>query len=738
MVLPTGKTLGARAINNLLAKLAAATSEGEVTAALTSSAGHSRYALGTELLERGLLAPRTAAELVRLRISVLNCSAGTLTKLLDAIEEAPLDGALPQPLFEILLRAHTTVPEAMAPARRRAPLRGLTSFVLLSLGEPVTEPARAEAAEAVLPLLSSMNTWRDAFARRDEQYTETQLRLCALCLSLNDAASMRARPDFESMPSELRASVLAALPLEALKGTAVGMLSTAEWQQVFSGRTEPASAFFAIAESLSDWAKLPVLKAGLARSRGSSDVPAGVEDAFFAPGLWSVEPVLSVVGTERVDALARRLLTKEPPEGTPTLLLLAGLPLSREVALAILGAPQPYPSNPAAIDPYGYFARFRQILPSGAALLLPLLVERAAASAGDTAKGYRLALAQAVARAPESTSFVPEIDEHLNLGDVLNSDERVAVSNALARLGATRGENILVRDAALVTPAHSWLAFVPHDPSNATVRRVARTIADHLHDEMLWVWLRQLRLDPARLGPALVEAMEGRAVGERVLAQLVSMVPASAEALRLATGKPLDLAEVLSRLKAPGPTVTIYLLAVDRSAAATGLARAGGSPHGITPERIPRHRGRKLVHAFTLDLAEVPELAARFSGARTLSIYVQGYSEDSPRAQALIAQTEAELATAPGTDGVALKLTRVSIPAAVFDAAPSTELSHACSLLLRSPGFVLGGPAWLQSGRSGIDASFIAQFDERLAPVVNLGDAGVCYCFADRAEWQCL
>ncbi|WP_434424901.1 hypothetical protein [Nannocystis pusilla] len=170
--------------------------------------------------------------------------------------------------------------------------------------------------------------------------------------------------------------------------------------------------------------------------------------------------------------------------------------------------------------------------------------------------------------------------------------------------------------------------------------------------------------------------------------------------------------------------------------AGAGLSRIGGLPAGFAPGDVPRHRGRKLVHAFTVDLHAVPELAARYPGARTLSVWIQGYSEEAVRAQALVPRTDAQIAAAPGAGGTTLELVRLEVPAAAFTAEPSERAAYARQLLYRKAGFLLGGPIWLQSGPWGLDPNFIAQYDERLAPGANFGDMGLCYAFADHAEWQ--
>jgi hypothetical protein len=99
-------------------------------------------------------------------------------------------------------------------------------------------------------------------------------------------------------------------------------------------------------------------------------------------------------------------------------------------------------------------------------------------------------------------------------------------------------------------------------------------------------------------------------------------------------------------------------------------------------------------------------------------------------------RTDAQIAAAPGAGGVTLELLRLEVPAAAFTPEPPERAAYARQLLYRKAGFLLGGPIWLQHGPWGLTSSFVGQYDERLAPGANFGDAGMCYAFADHAEWQ--
>lgn len=312
---------------------------------------------------------------------------------------------------------------------------------------------------------------------------------------------------------------------------------------------------------------------------------------------------------------------------------------------------------------------------------------------------------------------------------------------AVLSLPPARAERVIARTAHALEDPFEELTYAREGASEAAMRRYARLIASGRENDDMWMQARDGELEalgPA-FGPLLAEALGGDTLSDSLFDRIGDLIHSEAlEQLRAAVGKNvLDLSREMKKLVAElgGASAVVYVMSP--GSADAGLSRIGGLPAGFAPNDVARHRGRKLVHAFTIDLKTVPELAKRYPGARTLSVWIQGYCEDPVRAQALVTRTDAEIGATPGTGGVPLALLRLEVPVSAFAAEPPARAQYARQLLYRKAGFLLGGPIWLQSGRWGIDPSFVAQYDERLAPGANFGDMGICYSFADHAEWQC-
>jgi hypothetical protein len=198
----------------------------------------------------------------------------------------------------------------------------------------------------------------------------------------------------------------------------------------------------------------------------------------------------------------------------------------------------------------------------------------------------------------------------------------------------------------------------------------------------------------------------------------------------------------LRRLAAsvPGPKVRIYLLRRGEGPpAGEEVARIGGAPRGVTPAEVPAIDGRSMTHVLTLDLARLPELAARRPEARAVSLFLPDpRSAEHHRHGRLVWVAAEALARAPGsTDGAkALVAEPLDIPRSVFERG---ELSGAAqrvrTLVYQSNGHALGGPLWLQDGDAGLHPRFLAQFDDGLCDV-HLGEVGMMYLFDDFITWQ--
>lgn len=148
---------------------------------------------------------------------------------------------------------------------------------------------------------------------------------------------------------------------------------------------------------------------------------------------------------------------------------------------------------------------------------------------------------------------------------------------------------------------------------------------------------------------------------------------------------------------------------------------------------------RDEVHILTLDLEDIPELAESFPGARAVALFAPlSDNPDDWREARLLAVPPT--ATAPVT-GYPVTVVPVDVPAAIFaDMDPSDDgdpLTKIRSLVLNSPGRVLGAPIYLQEPQDSTDERFIMQLMSTIANI-NLGDSGALYVFASTAVMQSL
>ena len=358
----------------------------------------------------------------------------------------------------------------------------------------------------------------------------------------------------------------------------------------------------------------------------------------------------------------------------------------------------------------------------------------------EEALGLRLAVAAAVRALPAGAEIPEDIDALLSLGDAVDHDTRRAVREAVLALPIARSERAIARSAHGLEDPFEELTYAREGASEAAMRRHARLIAAGREDEAMWQQIRgrQLAALGPTFGPVLAQALGGETLSGSFFERLGDVLhPEALAHLREAVGQSvLDLSHEMQKLTAELGGARAIVYAMSPGAAGAGLSRTGGLPAGFAPSDVPRHRGRKLVHAFTVDLEAVPELAASYPDARTLSVWIQGYSEDPVRVQALVPRTDAQIAAAPGAGGVTLQMLRLEVPAAAFTAEPPERAAYARQLLYQKAGFLLGVPIWLQHGPWSLTSSFVGQYDERLAPGANFGDAGICYAFADHAAWQ--
>lgn len=755
-VLTGGKPLGARALANAAERFSAAATKdawSEAAAKISYSDRDVAQVL-VHLLTHDLFVPTTRLHVARCAPALLGAPPEVALRVLSGFSEPQVEllrTEAPPALayLPVFARLHRVAPEALRAAVLPPTFRAL-ALLARAFGGDALSVGEGDVAVDLLAALLPYDASSLRIVREDDTPTPVSPeRLGSTLERLRGARWIRTFPNPAALPAEVAIPALRDEPLEEV-GRALSLFNL----EILDARTEAPARFFEVAATLEEQPAGFMRAAGIRRAAHPDEIPVGGED-LLAPSDVSGDPGFGRLGEARLDAWARRWLARFPAALTTTdpvdeaygvgiglrRLALHGVPFGEALRRTLIGVPRPYEHVPDQIDVRTWFGETCDFGEEGARALIPWFARMAREHEGEVARGLRLALAAAVRSIPAGEEIPEEVDALLSLGDPVDYDSERAVREAVQALPAARAERVVLRTAHLLKDRYAELAYAREGASAVAVRRLARLVAAGREDPSMWDAIRggELAILGPSFGPALAEALAGAALSDSFFERLEGAIDPDAFAhLQAAVGQNvLDLAGELQRLAADvgGPRVTVY--ALSPAAGSSGLHRIGGRPAGFAPEDIPRHRGRKLAHAFTVDLADVPELAARYPGARTLSVWVQGYSEDPERAQVLVARTDAQVAALPGEGGGALSLLRLEVPAAAFGQDPPDRAGYAQRLLYQRPGFLLGGPIWLQTGRWGLDASFVGQYDERLAPSVNLGDAGVCYSFADRAEWQC-
>lgn len=183
-----------------------------------------------------------------------------------------------------------------------------------------------------------------------------------------------------------------------------------------------------------------------------------------------------------------------------------------------------------------------------------------------------------------------------------------------------------------------------------------------------------------------------------------------------------------------GPTVRIY-----RLSAGTGrpeahrVGRIGGAAP-LTAAEAPRYDGRAMKHVLTLDLSEIPELAARHPGVRALSLFLPRADHE---AGVLMPIRESSLAPGSIVGARPLVVEPIDVPAAIFSAdREGADDGAAAVALVREmvwelDGYALGGPLWIHEPLTGPDSSFVLRFGEHLVDSPDLEEE-VLHVFEDQ------
>jgi hypothetical protein len=290
---------------------------------------------------------------------------------------------------------------------------------------------------------------------------------------------------------------------------------------------------------------------------------------------------------------------------------------------------------------------------------------------------------------------------------------------------------------------------------DAVAGRIAASPPSEPLDGTQWAAARAM----GRLGdvvvPVATAARNTTTAGARVFFDLVietALRPEATPRPRESNVATLEsVAEVLAGLSLSGvATRRIFLLERDEAAATTAMtSHIGGAPVGISADAWPRRGKRadpRMEHLLTLAAADLPG-GALPGGIAAIALFISDRrnnlaSTPDTDETAVVTLGAADLA-AGGTAGgppprelarCALRITPIDVPVEVFSGEPSgPDVEALRDALLRSPGYALGGPIWLQD--DAFAGEFVCQLDASLVPM-NLGDQGVLYVFSDRAFWQ--
>jgi predicted DNA-binding WGR domain protein len=746
-----GKTLGVRALKNAAERLDASTDSASFAEALNKLPGASYQArtVLAHLLAHGAFRPTQRLHVVGVVPTLFELAPDALLAVLARIPEETLAGSgqLLNQLAPLVGRLLRGAPDALREATLAPTLARLADLGRAVRGEPLLGDATGaiELASEMLPFglgIAFDDEYGQARKVPPEALAETFARLAG-------PRWVRTFPNPERLPTATAVIALKDEPLEE----AVRALCLFN-KELLAARTEPAARFFELAAK-AEGQKAEYLRiAGVAHAASPDEIPAGLEHQI-RPIEVSRELGFRQLGTARLDAWAAHWLAQDeglaPNDRQHTLslqrLALGPLPFGDAMRARLIGEPQPYEHAADAIDVYTFVNEVRFLDRAAAADVLRVGAAMARRREEEEARpeitrGLRLLVCAAIAALPPEAEIDPSVDDLVRVSDGVDHESRELVRRTVHRLPLARSEKVVARSANELERPYEELTYAREGSSEAAMRRFARLLASGREDDMMWLNVRSgglATLGPA-FGPLLAEALEGETLSESFFANLERAIdPAAFAHVRAAVGSNvLDLEAELKKLadELGGERVVVYAMSVGKPS--RSLSRLSRLPAGFTAEDVPRARGRKLMHAFTVDLHDVPELQARHPGARTLSVWIQGWGESEWRAQAIVPRTEEQIAAHPiAEDGPTLELLRLEVPASIFGPSPSERERYARGLLYRKPGLLLGGPIWLQDGKWGVDPTFVAQYDERIAIGANFGDVGIGYSFEDRATWQC-
>jgi hypothetical protein len=141
-------------------------------------------------------------------------------------------------------------------------------------------------------------------------------------------------------------------------------------------------------------------------------------------------------------------------------------------------------------------------------------------------------------------------------------------------------------------------------------------------------------------------------------------------------------------------------------------------------------------HVITVDLEDVPELAAGRAGARAVALYAPYPNHGDGWDQSRLVDVPS--GTSAPADGNALTVVPLDVPRDIFDStlvAESAVLNELRGLVFNRPGYVLGEPMFIQDDEDD-GGGFVMQLASQIGGL-NLGDSGSLYVFESGTFMQC-
>ncbi|MBX7194283.1 MAG: hypothetical protein K1X94_19665, partial [Sandaracinaceae bacterium] len=200
-------------------------------------------------------------------------------------------------------------------------------------------------------------------------------------------------------------------------------------------------------------------------------------------------------------------------------------------------------------------------------------------------------------------------------------------------------------------------------------------------------------------------------------------------------------------LHADAPARRAGSFSSSRGAGPVGLSLDGEAPvvdpnevlsldQVLAMKKRAQKRSEDEEHVLTLDLEEIPELAARHPGARALSLFAR-FPDTGDEWESGRLVPVPSTCTAP-SDGSPLTVVPLEVPRAIFDhttASADPMLKELRGLVFNRPGYALGEPMFIQDDE-GPGAGFVMQLGESIGDL-NLGDSGSLYVFDGAVFMQC-